>query len=35
MEKSDELRALILNGNIDFIALPTNVAANLYNKMLI
>ena len=31
----DELRALILNGNIDFIALPTNVAANLHNKMLI
>ena len=28
----DELRALILNGNIDFIALPTNVAANLHNK---
>jgi NitT/TauT family transport system substrate-binding protein len=28
----DELRALILNGDIDFIALPTNVAANLYNK---
>lgn len=28
----DELRALILNGNIDFIALPTNIAANLHNK---
>ena len=28
----DELRALILNGDINFIALPTNVAANLYNK---
>ena len=27
----DELRALILNGDINFIALPTNVAANLYN----
>ena len=29
---SDQLRALALEGNIDFIALPTNVAANLYNK---
>jgi len=28
----DQLRALALEGNIDFIALPTNVAANLYNK---
>lgn len=28
----DELRALILNGDINFIALPTNVAANLHNK---
>ena len=28
----DELRALILNGDINFIAVPTNVAANLYNK---
>lgn len=28
----DELRALILNKEVDFIALPTNVASNLYNK---
>lgn len=28
----DELRALILRGDADFIALPTNVAANLHNK---
>lgn len=28
----DELRALILNGDISFIAVPTNVAANLHNK---
>ena len=28
----DELRALILKGDVDFMALPTNVAANLYNK---
>ena len=28
----DELRALILRGDVDFIALPTNVAANLHNK---
>ena len=28
----DELRALILNGDINFIAVPTNVAANLHNK---
>ena len=28
----DELRALVINGNVDFMALPTNVAANLYNK---
>ncbi len=28
----DELRALTLHGNADFIAIPTNVAANLYNK---
>ncbi|WP_418181038.1 ABC transporter substrate-binding protein [Aliarcobacter lanthieri] len=28
----DELRALILKGDVDFIALPTNVAANLHNK---
>jgi len=28
----DELRALTLRGNADFIAVPTNVAANLYNK---
>ncbi|RXJ88495.1 ABC transporter substrate-binding protein [Arcobacter sp. CECT 8983] len=28
----DELRALVLNSNVDFIALPTNVASNLYNK---
>ena len=28
----DELRALTLRGRADYIALPTNVAANLYNK---
>lgn len=28
----DELRSLILRGDVDFIAIPTNVAANLYNK---
>ncbi len=28
----DQLRALALNGTIDFIATPTNVAANLYNR---
>jgi len=28
----DELRALTLRGRADFIAVPTNVAANLYNK---
>lgn len=28
----DELRAIILKGDADFIALPTNVASNLYNK---
>ncbi len=28
----DELRAIVLNSNVDFIALPTNVASNLYNK---
>ena len=28
----DELRALVINGNVYFMALPTNVAANLYNK---
>ena len=28
----DELRALVINNSVDFIALPTNVAANLYNK---
>jgi NitT/TauT family transport system substrate-binding protein len=28
----DELRALILKKEVNFIALPTNVAANLYNK---
>ncbi|MBL6970179.1 MAG: ABC transporter substrate-binding protein, partial [Campylobacterales bacterium] len=28
----DELRALTLKGGADFIAIPTNVAANLYNK---
>ena len=28
----DELRALVLKKKVDFIALPTNVAANLYNK---
>jgi len=28
----DQLRALALNGAVDFIAMPTNVAANLYNR---
>ena len=28
----DELRALTIRGKADFIAVPTNVAANLYNK---
>ncbi len=28
----DQLRALALNGDVDFIATPTNVAANLYNR---
>ena len=28
----DELRALTLRGRADYIAVPTNVAANLYNK---
>lgn len=28
----DELRALIIKNEVDFIAIPTNVAANLYNK---
>ncbi len=28
----DELRALTIRGNADFIAVPTNVGANLYNK---
>lgn len=28
----DQMRALTLNGSVDFMATPTNVAANLYNK---
>ncbi|MCF6204504.1 MAG: ABC transporter substrate-binding protein [Methylococcaceae bacterium] len=28
----DQLRAMVLNGKTDFIATPTNVAANLYNR---
>ncbi len=28
----DELRAMLLNRQVDFVAIPTNVAANLYNK---
>ncbi len=28
----DELRALVLNGDVNFMAVPTNVAANLHNK---
>ena len=28
----DQLRAMVLNGEVNFMALPTNVAANLYNK---
>ncbi len=28
----DQMRAMTLNGEVDFIATPTNVAANLYNK---
>ncbi|MFA6757213.1 MAG: ABC transporter substrate-binding protein, partial [Sulfurospirillaceae bacterium] len=31
-QNPDELRAMILKKEIDFVALPTNVAANLYNK---
>ncbi len=31
-KNQDELRAMILRGNIDFMAIPINVAANLYNK---
>jgi NitT/TauT family transport system substrate-binding protein len=28
----DQLRALVLDGRVDVVALPTNVAANLYNR---
>lgn len=28
----DQMRAMTLNGEVDFMATPTNVAANLYNK---
>lgn len=28
----DQLRALVMQGQVDFIAVPTNVAANLYNR---
>lgn len=28
----DQLRAMVMQGQIDFIAVPTNVAANLYNR---
>ncbi len=28
----DELRAIVLKGDVDFTAIPTNVGANLYNK---
>jgi len=28
----DQLRALVIQGQVDFIAVPTNVAANLYNR---
>lgn len=28
----DQMRAMALNGDVDFIATPTNVAANLYNR---
>ncbi len=28
----DQMRALVLSGDVDFIATPTNVAANLYNR---
>jgi NitT/TauT family transport system substrate-binding protein len=28
----DQLRALVLEGSVHFVAVPTNVAANLYNK---
>jgi len=28
----DQLRAMVLGGDVDFVAVPTNVAANLYNK---
>ncbi len=32
LKNPDELRSMILNKEVDFIAIPTNVAANLYNK---
>jgi len=28
----DQLRAIVLEGSVNFVAVPTNVAANLYNK---
>lgn len=28
----DQLRALVMQGEVDFVAMPTNVAANLYNR---
>lgn len=28
----DQLRALVMQGEVDFVAIPTNVAANLYNR---
>lgn len=28
----DDMRAMVVNGQVDFVAMPTNVAANLYNK---
>ncbi|WP_206064562.1 ABC transporter substrate-binding protein [Neptunomonas sp. XY-337] len=31
-QNPDQMRALALNGDTDFIATPTNVAANLYNR---
>ena len=31
-KNQDELRAMIIRGDIDFMAIPVNVAANLYNK---
>ncbi len=31
-KNQDQLRAMILKGDIDFMAIPINVAANLYNK---